>query len=65
MAGQVVEIDTRAFRFSGGGAVYDGSVLQQCLRDINVAAQHLMVSDIAYENLGQFMLGQPDASAMR
>ena len=60
-----VDIVTRAFRFSGGGAVYDGSVLQQCLRDINVAAQHLMVSDIAYENLGQFMLGLPDASAMR
>jgi len=60
-----VDIVTRAFRFYGGGAVYDSSVLQQCLRDINVAAQHLMVSEIAYENLGQFVLGLPDAAAMR
>ena len=60
-----VDIVTRAFRFAGGGAVYDSNVLQQCLRDINVAAQHLMVSDIAYENLGQFVLGLPEASASR
>ena len=33
------------------------------LRDINVAAQHLLVSEIAYENLGQFILDRPDASA--
>jgi hypothetical protein len=35
------------------------------LRDINAAAQHLMVSDAAYENYGQFLLGLPDADPMR
>jgi indole-3-acetate monooxygenase len=59
------DIITRAFRFAGGGAVYEANLLQQCLRDINVAAQHLMVSDVAYENLGQFALGLPEASASR
>ena len=60
-----VEVITQAFRFAGGGAVYRENVLQQCLRDINVAAQHLIVSEIAYENLGQFILGLPEASALR
>jgi hypothetical protein len=32
---------------------------------MNVAAQHLMVSEIAYENLGQMILGLPDADPMR
>lgn len=58
-----VEVVTQAFRFAGGRAIYEGSLLQQCLRDINVAAQHLLVSEIAYENLGQFILDRPDASA--
>lgn len=38
-------------------------MLQQRLRDIDVAAQHLLVSEIAYENLDQFILDLPGASA--
>ena len=34
-----------------------------CLRDANAGAQHLAVSDVAYENLGQFILGLEKASA--
>jgi len=60
-----LQVVTEAFRYSGGGAIYDGNILQQCLRDMNVAAQHLMVSEIAYENLGQMILGLPDADPMR
>jgi len=60
-----VDVVTQAFRFAGGGAAYSTNVLQQCLRDINVAAQHLQTSEIAYENLGQFILGLPTASATR
>ena len=41
--------------------MYLSSVLQQCLRDINAASQHQMVSDTAYETHGQFTLGLPDA----
>ena len=53
-----------AFRYGGGSALFTTSVLQQCLRDINAAAQHQMVSDTAYENHGQFLLGLPDARVM-
>jgi alkylation response protein AidB-like acyl-CoA dehydrogenase len=60
-----VEVTTQAFRYSGGTALYSTSILQRCLRDINAAAQHLMVSEAAYENYGQFLLGLPDADPMR
>jgi alkylation response protein AidB-like acyl-CoA dehydrogenase len=50
---------------SGGTALYVTGVLQRCLRDINAAAQHLMVSDAAYENYGQCLLGLPDADPLR
>ena len=56
-----VDVATQAFRSGGGAALFDSSILQQCLRDINAGAQHQMVSDAAYENHGQFMLGLPDA----
>jgi len=59
------DVVTQAFRYAGGSAIYTASVMQRCLRDIQVAAQHLIVSDTAYENLGQFMLGVPDADPMR
>jgi indole-3-acetate monooxygenase len=54
-----LDVTTRAFRFAGGAALYDASVLQRCLRDLNAAAQHFMVSDSAYEGLGQLLLGLP------
>jgi alkylation response protein AidB-like acyl-CoA dehydrogenase len=59
------DVTTQAFRYAGGTAVYRTQRLQRCLRDINVAAQHLMVSDITYETHGQFALGLPDADPMR
>ena len=59
-----VDVVTQAFRFAGGAALFESSILQRCLRDINAGAQHQMVSDAAYENHGQFMLGLPDARAM-
>ena len=60
-----LEIVSEVFRYSGGGAIYEQNVLQQCLRDMNVAAQHLMVSEISYENLGRTLLGVPDVNPMR
>ena len=59
-----IDCVTRAFRFGGGAALHQSHVLQQCLRDMNAAAQHFMVNDSAYENHGQFMLGLPDANPM-
>ena len=59
-----VDVASQAFRYGGGSALFTSSVLQQCLRDLNAAAQHQMVSDTAYENHGQFLLGLPDARVM-
>jgi indole-3-acetate monooxygenase len=59
-----VDIVTGLFRAAGGGALYRDGVLQRCLRDINAGAQHLMVSDSAYERLGQILLGFPDVDPM-
>jgi alkylation response protein AidB-like acyl-CoA dehydrogenase len=58
------EVVTALFRAAGGGALYRTGVLQRCLRDINAAAQHFVVSDSAYERLGQIMLGVPDVDPM-
>ena len=59
------EVTGEAFRYAGGEAVYAGHRLQRYLRDVNVGAQHLMVSDIAYEHHGQFALGFPDVNPLR
>jgi len=58
------DIVSQAFRFGGGTAMYNSHILQKCLRDINASAQHQMVSDRAYENHGQFILGFPGADPM-
>lgn len=60
-----VDVTTEAFRFGGGEAAYEAHPLQRYLRDINVGAQHLMMSSIAYENHGQFALGLPGADPLR
>lgn len=59
-----VDIATGAFRLSGGGAVYRTGALQRCLRDLNVASQHFVVSDVTYENLGKLILGFEDVDPM-
>ncbi len=59
------DVTTEAFRFGGGEAAYAGNLLQRYLRDVNVGAQHLMVSGIAYENHGQFLMGIPGADPLR
>ncbi len=58
------DIISGCFRFGGGEALHESSVLQRCLRDISAGAQHQMVSDTAYENHGRFLLGLPDATVM-
>lgn len=59
-----LEAVTTAFRYGGGSALYKSHVLQRCFRDLNAAAQHLMVSESAYEIHGQCMLGIPDVEPM-
>jgi len=61
---EAADITSQAFRFGGGTAMYNSNVLQKCLWDINAAAQHNMVSDRTYENVGQFTLGFASANPM-
>jgi alkylation response protein AidB-like acyl-CoA dehydrogenase len=58
------EVVTGLFRAAGGGALYRTGILQRCLRDIHAGTQHFMVSDSAYERLGQILLGVPDVDPM-
>ncbi len=58
-----LDIATRAFRFAGGAALHLEDKLQMYWRDINAGAQHFAVSDVAYENMGQYLLGLPEANA--
>ena len=51
-----LDVVTKAFRYAGGSALHEGQVLQECLRDMNAAAQHFMVTDAAYESHGQTLL---------
>jgi alkylation response protein AidB-like acyl-CoA dehydrogenase len=53
-----------AFQAAGGGALFDANPLQRCLRDVLAAGQHFVVSQTAYQALGQFKLNQPDANPM-
>ena len=59
-----LEVTTLAFQYAGGSALQLSNELQQCLRDLHAAAQHRIVSDEAYENHAQFMLGLPDADPL-
>ena len=59
-----LEVVTHAFRAGGGSALYESSVLPRCLRDINAAAQHLMVSNVTYEHQGKVLLGLLDIDPM-
>ena len=58
------EIVTQAFRYSGASSIFEKSEMQRYLRDINVAAQHLMVSEVTYELLGKIHLGYTDVAPM-
>ena len=59
-----VDATTTAFRYAGGSAIHRSNILQRCLRNINAAAQHFMVSDTALENYGSSILDTPDVRPM-
>ena len=59
-----VDVATTAFRYAGGSAIHRSNILQRCLRNINAAAQHFMVSDTALENYGASLLDVPDVKPM-
>lgn len=59
-----VDIAAKAVRYGGGQAIFLDHVLQRCLRDLQTAAVHLFVSDTAFEQRGQLMLGREVADPM-
>ena len=59
-----VEIAAQAQRYSGGQAIFLDHILQRCLRDLQTAAVHLFVSDTAFEQRGQLLLGQEVSDPM-
>lgn len=59
-----VAVAQDVFRHAGASVIYDGHHMQRLLRDLNVAAQHYMVADTAYEQLGRARLGLADVQAM-
>lgn len=52
-----ITITTAAFRYGGGGALYQPNVLERLLRDILAAGQHIAVGDQSYEVHGRHLLG--------
>ena len=53
---QSLAIGGRALRHAGAGAVLDSNVLQRIHRDLTVSAQHVMISDAAYEDYAGSLL---------
>jgi indole-3-acetate monooxygenase len=51
-------------RFAGGEAHRTGGIFERSLRDLTTVSSHLLVSESAYENHAQFLLGLPDADPM-
>ena len=49
----------RLYTLAGGGAVFASAPLQRCLRNVQVATQHMMVNDASFEFTGRLLLGVP------
>ena len=47
----------RLYQLGGGSSIYENNVLQQCLRDIHVTTQHIMVASPIFELTGKVELG--------
>jgi alkylation response protein AidB-like acyl-CoA dehydrogenase len=46
-----------AYTLGGGSSIYEGSMLQRCLRDAHATTQHVMLAPPNYEPAGRAMLG--------
>lgn len=55
-----VEVVESMFRAGGGSSIYRTSPLEQRFRDVNTAAQHMMVAQPTWEVVGRVMLGLGD-----
>ncbi len=62
---EAIAVTNQLFRYAGGSAVMLDDPMQRILRDLYTAQSHLMVSDVAYESLGQLRLGVTDTAPIR
>lgn len=60
---QSLAIGGRAFRYAGAAAVHERHALQRVYRDLAVSAQHVMVSDAAFEDYGKAIMSDRDTGA--
>jgi alkylation response protein AidB-like acyl-CoA dehydrogenase len=51
------DVVERMFRVAGGTAIYRTSRLEQRFRDVNTAAQHMMIAQPTWEMAGRVLLG--------
>ena len=56
-----VDVSRSMFSFAGGKSLYRGNIIERCLRDVQAGAQHIMVSNDAYDVLGRELMGLEDA----
>jgi indole-3-acetate monooxygenase len=59
-----VEVMTDIVRYAGGSVLRSGSLYERALRDVTVAATHIVVDESSHETLGQFLLGKEGADPM-
>jgi alkylation response protein AidB-like acyl-CoA dehydrogenase len=58
-----VRVVDACFAAGGGSALYESSPLQQRMRDLHVAAQHVGVQQRHYVNSGKLLLDSPTAKS--
>ncbi len=58
------EVAQIAFKYGGGDALYNESILQKCYRDVLATGQHMMVNISSYENYANFLLDIEGADPM-
>src|ERR1700704_5115862 len=58
-----VRVVDACFAAGGGSALYESSPLQQRMRDLHVAAQHVGVQQRHYVNSGKLLLDSPAAKS--
>jgi indole-3-acetate monooxygenase len=58
------EVTSFAFRAGGSSAIYAGTVLERCFRDIHAAAQHIAATDDAYDYAARVRMGEAPFSPL-
>jgi alkylation response protein AidB-like acyl-CoA dehydrogenase len=60
-----IDVAAMAYRYAGGGGLFETDPIQRALRDVQAASQHFVVADSAFEALGQLRLGIEGAHPMQ